>query len=89
MRQLIGTDINPDNERGIYCQELIFLCGFGHLGNFEHSSPLYPVLDFLKVGLNQIIGTDDVIICAGRGEDLNKIFGYRLPLVQPKMGNID
>jgi hypothetical protein len=34
-------------------------------GQFEHSSQVWPQLDFLKVGFNRIIGIDDVIIRVG------------------------
>ena len=39
---------------------VIFLGGIELLDKFGHSSPLCPVLDFLKVGLNRIINVDYV-----------------------------
>jgi hypothetical protein len=49
-----------------FAVKIIFFAGIAISDQFEHSSPIWPQLDFLKIGFNRIIGIDQVIIRIGR-----------------------
>jgi len=61
-----ANKLHLDNQSRFCCQDLIFYYGVENSGRFGHSSPVSPQLDFLMGDFNRIIGTDDIIIRAGR-----------------------